>query len=589
MDEENQPINFSWWNVIKSFWYFAQEYRGDFVFWTSLLFGIYFFNLVPGFVIGKIVDFFVKYRTGDSLAPFYGYVLFLGIAGAVTSILRLYSKNKIVQIAINMNYFARVKGFEKLLDFSLKWHDSENTGNKAQRIQNGTQAIYQGSRLMQNDLFVVLTTVIGTLVAFLFLNPLYAGLVVAYACGFALVQWYFYARIKKLNDEKYKALERSSGTYYEGLSNVLTIKTLGVQNTFKKNIVNKEDIAKMYNSQLANTGILKWQVFQVFNNISFIIFLILTGQQVIAGLISVGTILIIYTYLNNLTDAASRSMDIIDQLMDVRAGIARMMPIYWDQEEDTHGTLSFPKQWESISITNASFNYRGSDTPGKTALEQLNFSIKKYQKIGIVGKSGSGKSTLAKLLIGLYSLDTGEYRIGNTNFYDLKHNEITKNITLVLQDSEMFNLSLKENITLLKNIDADLFTAAIQAAQLEEMVKKLPEGLETLIGEKGYRLSGGERQRIGLARAICKNPQILILDESTSSLDTKTEELIQQGLEKNLQGKTMIIIAHRVSTLRNVDKIYVFDQGEIIEEGTFAKLHKDKTSKFNAIYQSQNK
>ncbi len=590
---EKDEKTFSWLDLIKAFWFFSEGHRFSLLFWTILLFIVSFYSLVPPILIGKTVDFFIKYKAGESLNPFYFYVLTLGITSGITSALRLYSKNRISQIGFAIRYLARVKGFERLIDFSLRWHDSENTGNKVQRIQTGTSLLFKGLSIMKNDLFMVITSVAGVLAAFWVINILYGLLFLVYLAGFIFIQLYFYRKMLKLSNEKYKATESASGTYYEGLNNVLTIKTLGAQATFKKSIIDKELISKTFDSKLATLATIKWQIFQVFSSISFIAFLLMTGHSVLTGLISIGTILIIYNYLNNLFEATGRSMNLVDDLVDVKTGIARMMPIYWEKEEEDGGKLRFPTQWDNLTIENGLFDYKNHTIEAKTdgklkvAIKNLNFKIEKNQKIGVVGRSGSGKSTLAKLLMGLYRLDEGEYKVGNSNFYEIKHSDITDHMTLVLQDSEMFNLSLKDNITLLKSIDPKLFNIAIETSQLSDLIEKLPDGLDTLIGEKGYRLSGGERQRIGLARAICKNPQILILDESTSSLDSKTESLVQEGLEKNLDSKTMIIIAHRISTLKNVDKIYVFENGEIVEEGSFEKLTKDKDSKFNEIYKSQ--
>lgn len=593
---EKDEKTFSWLDLIKAYWYFSEGHRFSLLFWTVLLFIVFFYSLVPPILIGKTVDFFISYKSGEPLTPFYFYVLTLGISSGLTSVLRLYSKNRISQIGFAISYLTRVKGFERLIDFSLRWHDSENTGNKAQRIQTGTSLLSRGLSIMKNDLFMVVTSVVGVLAAFWVINILYGLLFLVYLAGFIFIQLYFYRKMIKLSNEKYKAIEKASGTYYEGLSNVLTIKTLGAQATFKKNIIDKEMISKTFDSKLATLGTIKWQIFQVFSSISFIAFLLMTGHSVITGLISIGTILIIYNYLNNLFEATGRSMNLVDDLMDIKTGIARMMPIYWEVQEEDRGKKRFPDSWDELKIAEGDFDYKSHQSnenkleDGQTiAIKNLDFQVNKNEKVGIVGRSGSGKSTLAKLLMSLYKFDQGEYAIGKTNFYDIKHSEITNNMTLVLQDSEMFNLSLKENITLLKDIDPKLFNIAIEISQLEELVEKLPKGLETLIGEKGYRLSGGERQRVGLARAICRNPQILILDESTSSLDSKTEAKIQEGLEKYLETKTMIIIAHRISTLKNVDKIYVFENGEIIEEGKFNDLLKDKNSKFNSIYSIQNK
>jgi len=585
---------FSWLDLLKAYWYFSEDQRPFLLFWTILLFVIHFYSLIPPILIGKTIDFFIQHKSGEPLTPFYFYILGLGISSGLISVLRLFGKNRISQIQIKISYFVRVRGFEKLIDFSLKWHDSENTGNKAQRIQTGVAALSRGLSLMKNDLFQVITSVIGVLFAFWFINLIYGLMFLGYLLGFIAIQVYFYSKMIKLSKAKYQAIERASGAYYEGLGNVLTIKTLGAQKTFKKNIIDKETISKTFDSKLATLGTIKWQLFQVFSSISFIVFLLITGHSVLTGVITIGTIMIIYNYLNNLFEATGRSMNLVDDLMDIKTAIARMMPIYWEKEEDEKGKSKFPEAWEEISIVDGHFDYKkgkpAEDVKDKPsiAIKGLNFIVNKNEKIGIVGKSGSGKSTLAKLLMGLYKLDQGQYQIGKTNFYDIKHSEVTNNMTLVLQDSEMFNLSFKDNITLLKDVDPKLFTAALVISQLEEVVEKLPSGRETLIGEKGYRLSGGERQRVGLARAICKNPQVLILDESTSSLDSKTEAKIQEGLEEYLKTKTIIIIAHRISTLKNVDKIYVFENGEIVEEGKFDSLSKDKQSKFSQIYSSQN-
>jgi len=267
----------------------------------------------------------------------------------------------------------------------------------------------------------------------------------------------------------------------------------------------------------------------------------------------------------------------------------RMMPIYKEDQHLRQGVQLFPANWQKFWIQDAFFSHKNSaDEDDVFSLEHLNFYVNRYEKVGVVGHSGSGKSTLAKILLGLYEFEKGEFKIDTVNFYDLKHSEITRNIGIVLQDSEMFNLSLKDNITLLREDDEQL-RLAIKVAQLQELIDRLPDGMDTLIGEKGYRLSGGERQRIGIARAIFKNPQIFVFDEATSSLDSRTESLIQEALETDLQKKTMILIAHRLSTLKNVDRIYVFEKGKVIEEGNYQDLMANSSSKFYQLHEFQSK
>ena len=186
-------------------------------------------------------------------------------------------------------------------------------------------------------------------------------------------------------------------------------------------------------------------------------------------------------------------------------------------------------------------------------------------------------------MLGLYQLKGGQFMVDSLNFYDIRHTEITHQIAIVLQETEMFNLPLRDNITLLKPLDEVLLEKSIRIARLEDVVKKMPEGLDTKIGEKGYRLSGGERQRIGIARAVYKDPQMFVLDEATSALDGRTEEHIHSALEKEMKDKTMIIIAHRITTLKNVNRICVFEKGRIVEQGSYEKLLGDPRSRLSRI------
>jgi len=177
--------------------------------------------------------------------------------------------------------------------------------------------------------------------------------------------------------------------------------------------------------------------------------------------------------------------------------------------------------------------------------------------------------------------------VDDIDLKEFKHTSITDTVGVVLQEAEMFNLSLLENVTISSTkVDAEKFKKAAQISQLEPIIKQLPSGLNTLIGEKGYQLSGGQRQRVGIARAVYKDSSILVLDEATSALDSKTEDLIQKSLDKHLKNATMLIIAHRLSTLRNVDRIIMMEKGKIIESGTFEQLLQQR-GKFYELYQLQ--
>ncbi len=583
---------FSWWNLVQAFYYLLDDKRAKYLTYTVILIVVLFYDLLPVLIVGWIVDFFTHYTSGDSLNTFYFYIAILSLSWGIVSLIRLNVKKDLSTIQHNVSYFTKVRGFERLLEFSLGWHDKDNTGNKVQRIQTGVETLKQVQILLSQDLLVHLAGAMGVLIAFAYLNIYFFIISLVYLLIVVIIQTSFYRRMVEMNNLGNVLTEKAGGTYFEGLNNILTIKTLGVKDSFKKGVVSREEISRDFSIKKVKLWNDKWKFFQVVNAIFVALILYSIGQGFLAGVISLGSIYVYYTYFQKFSSSVQSSTGGFEKLVEAKVAIGRMMPIFWDEIYTGFGKSGFPKTWKYINIKGVNFDYKNKtdeiDNPeNMTGIKNLSLKIKKNEKIGVVGKSGSGKSTLAKIFLGLYKIDSGKIKIDETNFYDIKHEEITKHITLVLQDSEMFNLSLKENITLMREFDAKLFEKAISVAQLKDLMDKLPDGLETKIGEKGYRLSGGERQRIGLARAIYKDTQILILDEATSSLDSGTETLIQQALEENLDKKTVISIAHRVSTLKNTDRIIVFENGSVIEEGDYQVLSNDENSKFFEIYKQQ--
>lgn len=584
-DLDNLPTEkLSWLDVPKSIWHFLGENKFRWVGFNLVLFIVLFYDLVPPFILGKIVDFFTNYHAGESLGTFYFYALFVGISSIIVALIRLSSKNRLDRIAIAAKTTARVEGFERLMDFSLQWHAKENSGNKVQRIFNGSQSISEWTQLTNNGLFPVATAFIGVLLVFLFLSPLFLVFLIIYSLSYFAIEYFFNRKLEKLSDELNQLREKSSGKYIEGTGNMLAIKALGAEKDIHSKVRHSEENSKNIEITLSNTGIRKWYSFQTLNGLALIVFLFMVAHQLVAGIISVGYILVFFTYFNNLRNATNQATDISGRVIQLKSDLLRMMPIFLEKPKVKTGTENFPRQWKTISIHNGTFKYPS----GQVGIENLNFSFSKNERVGIAGASGSGKSTLVKILLGLYELENGEFKVGDKNYYSIAHEEITKNITIVLQETELFNLSLGENITLMREVDSELLDIAIDIANLQEVISKLPEGLDTLIGEKGYSLSGGERQRLGIARAICKNSPIVLLDEATSSLDSKTEKKIMDKLLSEFgHKKTFVIIAHRISTLKDTDRVIVFEKGGIIEEGKFDDLVENKDSHLGQLYALQ--
>lgn len=238
----------------------------------------------------------------------------------------------------------------------------------------------------------------------------------------------------------------------------------------------------------------------------------------------------------------------------------------------------------SISFQNAAFSY----TPDKPLFSNLNLNIAAGEKIGIVGLSGAGKSTLVNLLLRAYDLQSGKILIAGQDIAGVTLFSLHQNISLIAQEPALFNRSILENIRFArpKATDEEV-RAAARLACIHDTIMKLPQGYDSIVGERGVKLSGGERQRIAIAAALLKNAPVLILDEATSALDSESETVIQQALQNIMQRKTVIAVAHRLSTLRRMDRIIVLDNGAVVEDGTPQKLLKNKSGLFRRLYNLQ--
>jgi len=579
---DNLPEGFSWFDLAKVFWYFLEENRWPCLFWITVISIAFFYFLIPPLILGKTVDYLTGYTDGDSLALLYWYIAGLTVSWGVVSVLRLLSKRYLGTFEIFIDYNARVKGFGRLMENSLMWHDQENTGNKVTRIQEGAAALVAASKLLYNQVLSVAVKFVGVVMTFLVLDRDLGLLCFAHLGIFFAVQTTFYRQLLLQQDRLNQLRESSSGFYFEGASNVVTVKSIGAAASVQNTVTNREQAVQQQQLLVRDLSMWMWIAFQFVNAVSMGIFLYLVSSKVLAGIMTVGVLIPYFTYFNDLITAAQQSTNMVEMLVKDKTTVARMMPIFEEQGTIVRGQDDFPKEWQKLVCDRVTFAYPNREH--SFGLEQISLTIPRNSRVGIVGASGSGKSTLSQLLLGLYPTDGGEIGFDDVGLNSINHDRLTQYLSVVPQESELFNMTLRENLTLMGQVSPGLLEKAIAIAQLEEVIARLPQGMDTLIGEKGYRLSGGERQRLAIARALCREPQILILDEATSSLDSQTEQKIQAKLDAELPDTTMIMIAHRVSTLQNVDRIYVMERGRIIEEGTYQGLLNDRNSKFWSLY-----
>ena len=252
---------------------------------------------------------------------------------------------------------------------------------------------------------------------------------------------------------------------------------------------------------------------------------------------------------------------------------------------DIENAKALNTERDDIEFDDVTFTYQNKN--GAT-YEDFSIAIKSGEKVGLVGHSGSGKSTFVKLVQRLYNIDKGAIRIGGQDIADVTLESLRQSISIVPQEPILFHRTLAENIRYGRpEATMDEVIDAANRAHAHVFIDKLPEGYETMVGERGIKLSGGERQRVAIARAILADKPILILDEATSSLDSISEDLIQRAIENLMEGRTTIMIAHRLSTVQNVDRILVFDEGKIIEQGTHSELIQLDGGKYRALFEMQ--
>jgi len=575
---------FSWAKVFKAVWYFLEEDKKKAIFSFVVLLIIFFYDLVPAYVIGKIVDFFTKYKPGQSLAPFYYYVAFVSITWIIASLIRLYTKRSMNIISQSARAKARIWGFERLTEFSLSWHNKENTGNKLQKIFTGADGVRTALALLRKDVLKFVANILGVVGFFLFTDWKFSVLVVVYVSIFLYMEFSLSKKVFALSNEFNQFNQSAGGVYMESASNMLSIKALGGEKGVIGRVFDRETMSRDISIRKAHANNFKWRSLQFVNGITLGIFLLIIGSTFLSGVITLGMILVLFSYYDKLGRTMAEISDLHGDLLDVRSDIGQMMPIFEETEFIKTGNKNFPKTWDKIELKNVSMDYG----LGQMGLNDFNLELKRNTKVGIAGLSGSGKSTLAKIILGLYAIKSGSFKVGDEDYYSISHKETLSNVTVVLQETELFNLSLKDNITMMRPEDPELLKSAIEVSQLGEVVERLPEKLDAKIGEKGYMLSGGERQRLGIARAIYKNASVIILDEATSSLDSETEGKIMEKLLKTYgNNKTFLIIAHRLGTLKYTDSIAVVERGRVVEEGNYDKLMGDSKSVFYRMNQEQ--
>lgn len=579
-------MNYTYKRTIAFFVQFLKPYKGIVILSFLLSFIASISALYNAFALSQIIDFVFKYSKGDSLSEIYSiiYVWLLVIIIRYASI--FYSRSSAVFIAERAAMDTEIFSVNHISKIDISWHEKENSGNKIKRIERASRSIVEMVRLWRGTVVDIIVNFLGIV----FIIYQFDSMLVLFMVVYQVI-YYFIASatrergIKAMLEANIKD-EVITGFWYEIASNIRSIKVLGMAT---KIIEYARDKSEEYLIDVKRRifwfqlGGVSEGTFEAFTRIFFIIYII---WGIVNGRYEPSFLVLFYSYFNTLSNSVGQLSDVAQDTATAKSNIGRLTeildePILIDDEKNK---IDFPSNWNSIKIKNLSFEYGKSKV-----LNNINIEIKKGEKLGIVGLSGAGKSTLFKLLLKEYENYEGNIMIGNASLKDINKRSYVQHIAAVLQETEVFNMSLHKNITIansdqMKN--KNLFERSLDIAHIKDFLNKLPSGEETLIGEKGIKLSGGERQRLGIARAVFKNPEILFLDEATSHLDVESERKIQDTLKIFFKDVTAVVIAHRLSTIREMDRIIVLENGQIIEEGTFDELH-SKESRFKEFWDKQ--
>lgn len=572
--------------LIKDLARFLRPYRGRFVIATlARLIGDIAW-LYPAYALATIITFVSSYRSGAPLTTLWT-IFMLWLAASLTRYGTHYISRRIGFLAAERTAVdVQVQSMQKLFHLDLAWHEQENSGNKLKRIQRGGESIDRLARIWYNSMVEIVVNLIGMIIILATVDHLIAALTAIFAISYTLLSSVLLRRASAAAREVNASEENLNGMLFEGINNIRSAKVLNITDSLL-NIVNQTGDSMLQKIRLR---IARFQLRNVslgmYTSVFSIVSFMYIAQQIIHGSLAVGFLVLFSYYFRRISDSMNELSDNVEGYITCKFAISRMMdilntPVY---EEGKGATKAFPKNWKMISLKHVSFAYGDQDV-----LRDVSFDIKRGERIGIVGLSGAGKSTLFKLLLKENENYSGEILVDDLPLKKIKKSSYYERATVVLQETEVFNFPLRENVTIANPSKADdpaALEKALEIAHVSSFLPRLPQGVETLIGEKGVKLSGGERQRVGIARAIFKEPDLLFLDEATSHLDLESEEQIRDSLHVFFQSVTAVVIAHRLTTIKEMDRILVLEDGKLIEQGTFDELY-NLHGRFHQLWEKQ--
>ncbi|WP_024781732.1 ABC transporter ATP-binding protein [Streptococcus mutans] len=459
---------------------------------------------------------------------------------------------------------------DKINKVPLKYFDSHSQGDTLSRVTNDVDLMTQSFNQGLVSMVAAIILLIGSIFMMIKTNGVLAATAILSVFAGFVVSTVIMAKSQPLFKKQQANLADVSGYVEEVYSGHNVVSSYNAIQQSKKQFENLNDqlFASMWKSQFFS-GIMM-PLMQFIGNFGYVMVCIVGATMAINGDITMGTIVAVMTYVRIFTQPIAQIAQGITQLQSANAAMGRVFE-FLDEEEiedENHKVKQLEKVEGNVNFDNVFFGY----SPDKTIIHDFSAHAKAGQKIAIVGPTGAGKTTIVNLLMRFYEVDRGMISIDGVNIHDMTREEVHDAFAMVLQDTWLFEGTVKENLIYnQKHITDEQVIAAAKAVGVHHFIKTLPKGYDTVLDDS-VTLSVGQKQLLTIARALLKDAPLLILDEATSSVDTRTEELIQRAMDHLMEGRTSFVIAHRLSTIRNADLILVMRDGNIIEQGSHDQL-----------------
>ena len=562
-------------------WKLVKEDKCKFIIATSLIIISNFLGVVSGYLIGEATQYLTDTKYAMSILYLVIYVIFnsvedVGLYNTGSCMLELIES----KVSRKLGYFT----YKKAINLPAYAYEKTSSGEVINRIVNDADTLsFAFSRLVA--LISSLTASLIVLV-YIFINSWVLGIEIIIFVGILyLVINKYDPMLINVHKERKKVQDKFTSLVNESIRGIREIKTLGVKNNLMSNM--KEIIKSIFDKSKEEVSIRK-----KYNALTFLLKIFLEGVVFITcafliykGSITIGFFVTMTYYIYRFTNLIDNINNFSQTYQKLIVSLQRVNEILENRlyEDEIFGNEKINKVKGIIEFKNVSFSYPDEDN----ILNDFNIKLEPNKKIAIVGKSGQGKSTLFNLITRVFDVKEGLITLDDINIKDLTEEELRKHISIIRQEPFIFNRTILENFKIInKDIELEDIRKYTKMSYLDDYIMSLPNGYDTVLGEGGVNLSGGQKQRLSIARTLAKNSEVILFDEATSALDNSSQDYIKKTIDNLIKDHTVVIVAHRLSTIMDADIIYLVDKGKVVDSGTHNELLKTNKT-YKNLYETE--